>query len=1357
MFTRILSVFLALIMGVFQVFGITVKPIDLEPTMEIIGEYTCADEDPEIEVSVSKTSFRLILQNDSITFGGAFRNLKVESLKRKNLHTLLIETSGKADDGYSAGYVIVSGKALRAKTDLQAETEIDMSLKDPGINGGGISEDIENLAKKKAKSYIMKGINKIPYVGGIASQLLDSKINDILGIKSPPSIKDVLAKLDEISAQLNDISFEIEKTSQEILKKLYKEENFGYVNQQSTILRNDVAGIYDMIYDIEDMDFTNTNPELDEDLLFEYIRSVKMASLLEFDGQNESQMVKNTKALSSYISGDQVSVSYEDNIFTKAFKYACQNSVLGGEASMVVGPYVNEISNIFANSYKAMTIVLTAKLYVCKNYSAITDMAEKSPALKNALNLLPRKDNYDIDNNQTYFNYLNRLVSEDDKDKTVSLVRKHNELFSDEDENSVTKKYNQMVDSRWFSFVKSAPVSADGIEITFVDLNQNIGSVTPTELGVDTSKHDEGTRTMVEKVNNNLKSKIFNQLSSDEIRKLVEHILDNGNRIFVEKEETDGNHITRNLQKIFEDYGFIFPKTAKGKQIFTSDSQKSYSDKLVGMGVASRDYNASLTATGYNCGNDVEYLSTLTRTGEIKWEDTKYYKHYSNITNGTLCSNTTTTEDCTFYYFLPAPVELRTSGEFADFITSIAEGKTYENETIVLGTDVDLSKDRYEKIWAESKYESNFKGTFNGNFHTIYNLSDSTTYPGSGMFRTLGDGASVANLNLEGINLESKGNKSGCGAVAGRVTGNVTISNVKVKGTVTGYDKVGGLVGEVSNGSLVVKDCENYAEINATGKYAGGIVGGSTSKKSQNISLCINHADVTADNSTGTGGIVGYLADDSADQPHTVTFCTNYGKISSNGGNTGGIIGHLDSDSVDHEVSRNKNENSVTSANGNAGGIVGYSEGGGYFSENSNTGDITGKTAGGILGSNEDDSITFNYSLNSGIIKANANAGGIAGYLGDNDKDKNYYADGCTNSGAVTSDIANAGGIVGHLDTDNREHSFAKCRNEGNISAPSGSAGGVVGYSEGGGYFGQSSNRGDITGKTAGGIIGENEDDQLQFSASSNSGNITAVLYAGGILGYTGSRSQDESFYFSGCYNYGYIVSTTSYAGGIAGVISSDSTGHIFSKCTNGEKVSGHFSTGGIVGKLEGGGTFKGCINYSAITSEATCAGGMVGYVVDDRCTFDDCKNAGAITGVESCGGIVGEAGSKDEDDPFTFRNCYNGGIVTSLNMNAGGMIGMLKTDNKNHVFDGCKNKSDEINGKTSSGGMIGFMYGGGDIKNCINTAKITASDAYAGGMIGRIEDDKCTFTNNTSDGIVSAPKYCGKTCGYDGRTKTTY
>ena len=1233
MFNKILSFLLALLMGLLQSLGIAVNTEDFMPSMEVIGQYAYGDKNPEIEVSVKKTSFRFILPEDSVALSGAFRELHIDSVKRKSGHTLIIKTNGKITDGYAMGYVLVSDKAVRAKTALQAEAEIDMSFIDPGIAGGGIEEQAKELAKKQAKALITAGIKKIPYVGGIASSLLDSKINEILGIKPSPSIKDVLNELEIIKNQLNNISFQIDQTRDDILRSLYAESNFKSINEKITSLKGDVVDTYNQIYNIGDLVPQGTTDE--EKLLYEYVRSVRIASLLDFNSKNPSKMVTTAREVSTYAAGEQVSVDYEESLFVKAFEYACsKDAVLGGEAALIVGPYINEVSDILANAYKAMAVVLASQLYVCEHYDDIIAKSADSGELANALKGLSTPENYDLKNNAIYYRYLTQLASNDKEDGDVSLMVRYSNLLSEENSDSVVTKYNRMVDKRWFSFIQRTDISDGSIDVTFVDLSGTIGSVTPTELGVDTSKISSGTASMVENVNNNLKARIF-KLTSEETKKIVEHMLSNGNNVFVEKEEGDGLQPERNIQKIFEDYGFIFPKADEGKVIFTSDSKKSYKDTLISPQVPQTDYSASLTVTGYNCGGTVNYSTALERTSDIKWEDTKYYSHSSSSVRGSLTNIRTSVEKCTFCYFAPAPIELKTPEAFADFITSVAKGQTYAGETVLLTTNVDLSKDKYENMWPADLYANSFRGTFDGGMHIITGLTDSTAYPGSGLFRTLGEGARVSNLILDSVSLESKGEKSGCGTVAGRVTGNAVINSVMVKGgSVKGHNMVGGLVGEVTGGSLVIKDCDNNAEVCATGNYAGGIVGGSTSKKSQSMTICTNTANVTANNASAAGGIVGYLANDSADPAHHVTHCTNEGDISSNGGRTGGVIGHLDSDSNSHMISNNRNTGDIKAPEGYAGGIVAYSEGGGNFTKNTNEGAITsGKDGAGIVAYNEDDSIDFSNCVNEGNVTSSADGAGIAGYLGNNSNDRSYTAKGCRNSGMITAKTS-AGGIFGHLDTDGTKQVISGNENSGDITSTTYFAAGIVAYSEGGGDFTNNTNTGNIrSGKDGGGIVGYNEDDSITFSGSKNFGNVTAAADAGGIAGF---------------------------------------------------------------------------------------------------------------------------AGSKDNDKAYTFVGCTNTGVIYSETTNAGGIAGVIKSDNKNHNFTDCTNEG-KVTGKTTSGGIIGYMFGGGQITGCTNKGDITATDAYAGGMVGRIEDDKVTFTDNTPDGSVTAPKYCGKTCGYDGNRKTTY
>lgn len=1240
MFQRFISSVLAILIGFLQSLGIAVGTDCFVPKMEIVGQYAYGDENPEIEVSIQNTSLRFFLSEESVSLSGAFRELEVESVTRKSGHKLIIETSGKVTDDYSYGYVLVSDEALRAGTTLQAETEIDMSKIDPGVVGGDIKEEAKKLLQKKAKAYITKGIKKIPYVGEIAASLFDSKINELLGIKPAPSIKDVLNELDAIKKQLDGISFQIDKASADILNALYAESNFKDVNANLTTLRNDVSGVYNSIYGIGKN--TPLGETDEEKLIYEYVRSLRIASLLEFDGDNISELVSTARDVSTYVSGEQVSIKYEDSLFTKAFYYACNNSVLGGEAALIISPYINEVCDILSHADTVMTAIIAAKLYVCEHYSDITakvnsaseltdapeELTDALGQLDNALKGLKESYKYDLKNNPAYHSFLLQLTSEDGNDKSVSIAARHNNILDKDNPDSLISQYNKMVDDRWFSLILDAGVEDGSMNVSFVDMSRTLGSVKPIELGVDTSKTDEATQSMVKNADSKLKAKL-SKISPDEVDNAIEHILANTNHVFVEKEE-NVNIPVKTLQEILEDYGFIFPGTS-GKVTLAFGSDYSYSSKLVSAYTASHDYKASLTATGYNCGTEYGYNTVLDCTGEIKTENTKYYSHSSSSTNGQIGAIRTSVEDCTICFFAPAPTSLETTKDFINFIMSVANGNDYADETVELNTDVDLSEDRYEFVWAADRYTSAFRGTFDGNMHTITGLTDTTSYPGGGLFRTLGDGAKVSQLVFKDVSITSTGEKSGCGTLAGRVTGNAIVNSIIVyNGSISGHNMVGGIVGEVTNGSLVIKDCSSSAEITAAGNYAGGIVGGSTSKKSQNISICTNNKDVTANNASAVGGIVGYLANDSADPAHTIDFCTNNGDVTSNAGRTGGIIGHLDSDSNSHKITDNHNYGEIKAPEGYAGGIVAYSEGGGSFIKNTNEGNITsGKDGAGIVAYNEDDAIDFSDSKNAGNVTSSADGAGIAGYLGNNSNDKSYTAKNCTNSGIIIAKTS-AGGIFGHLDTDGTNQVISGNENTGDVTSTTYYAAGIVAYSEGGGDFTNNTNGGNIKGvKDCGGIVGYNEDDSVKFSGSVNTGNVTSTADAGGILGFAGSKDNDKAYTFIGCTNSGVIYSETTNAGGIAAVIKTDNKNHNFTDCTNDGKVTGKSTAGGIIGSMFGGGQIVGCENTADIKGTGDYAGGIVGRIEDDKCTFSGNVNSGTVSSSKYQGQTCGYDGNR--------------------------------------------------------------------------------------------------------------------------------
>ena len=161
-----------------------------------------------------------------------------------------------------------------------------------------------------------------------------------------------------------------------------------------------------------------------------------------------------------------------------------------------------------------------------------------------------------------------------------------------------------------------------------------------------------------------------------------------------------------------------------------------------------------------------------------------------------------------------------------------------------------------------------FAGYFDGNGHTIYGLSneglksseintgyDSTTPQGNteyvyGMFASV-NGATIKNINFENVNIVSDNDSNLKGdhvaALIGFAKGDVQVSNVTVKGTISGFDGTAGIIGgirETTEKGAKVEKCYNYATLTAERRTAG-IVGNINTVGKVTINSCVNYGKIT--------------------------------------------------------------------------------------------------------------------------------------------------------------------------------------------------------------------------------------------------------------------------------------------------------------------------------------------------------------------------------------------------------------------------------------------------------------------------------------------------------------------------------
>ncbi len=214
-------------------------------------------------------------------------------------------------------------------------------------------------------------------------------------------------------------------------------------------------------------------------------------------------------------------------------------------------------------------------------------------------------------------------------------------------------------------------------------------------------------------------------------------------------------------------------------------------------------------------------------------------------------------------------------------------GYSFQGVTIQLGNDISLKNTDGTvglRTWTAigSNLSHAFQGTFDGQGHAIYNMTARSAASYTGLF--------------------------GCCV-------NATIRNLSVYGTVAGTAKASygaGIVAYLSGG--VVQNCQNYAEITASGTHAGGIA--ALIRDGARMNECCNYGAITGE--SGLGGITG-VSDTGTD---TVSDCANFGAVTATGNNTygtGGLVGRLAG-----TVERSVNYADVSGTDRYTGGVAGY-------------------------------------------------------------------------------------------------------------------------------------------------------------------------------------------------------------------------------------------------------------------------------------------------------------------------------------------------------------------------------------------------------------------------------------------------
>ena len=667
--------------------------------------------------------------------------------------------------------------------------------------------------------------------------------------------------------------------------------------------------------------------------------------------------------------------------------------------------------------------------------------------------------------------------------------------------------------------------------------------------------------------------------------------------------------------------------------------------------IGSITYNSTLEAYEINCANNLHDLAV-----------------YVNGTGSyTTSGSETTAHDCTGLTFkVTADIAIPHTTEWND------ANSTEANYTAIGGN---ISGWKY------------FKGTFDGQHHTVRGIRINSSNSGQGLFGAT-QNAIVKDVNLSDIRIQGGAN---IGAVASSISTGSTVSGCQITdaflaGGNSSNGNMGGIVGNVGSGSTV-SDCHASATvtIHATVKSVshGGVVG----KNSGSITGCTSSATLTIkDGITGCkyfGGIVGNSSNSSSS---VIENCRALGvtvpATTENSYDTSGAIaGYIKNTTLTDNYYLSSN----VAGTANAVNIVVGKNG-------SNTGDHTGGT----------------HSLHTITLDAGLSVSGTDVTIGS----VTYYP-----SGKTVTLSGGTGYTVTVDDTDPVQYvQVTETSGVYTFTMPSGNVT-VSGPPDYAGLWHADDDHDGTTEERAY-IITTPEGLNLLASEVNNGNNYSGKFFKlGNDITYTHTTDWDDatstennyvaigktgaSYYFGGTFDgCGHTVSGIRiYKGGEhdQGLFGMVGGGEVKNATLTDARITGMINVGGIVGSNYGG-TVENCIVTNNVTihaavKDADFHGGIVGFNssrVNSKAI--GCISSAQLTasdGLSECdywGGIAGWNNGENSE----VKDCFAIGVTVGLWSGSGAVVGdnRYETGTIDGTLSGNYYTNCNVDGNTSNIGV---------------------------------------------------------------------
>lgn len=570
-------------------------------------------------------------------------------------------------------------------------------------------------------------------------------------------------------------------------------------------------------------------------------------------------------------------------------------------------------------------------------------------------------------------------------------------------------------------------------------------------------------------------------------------------------------------------------------------------------------------------------------------------------------------------------IHISSEAELRDLAASCALDTWSRDKNVVLDSDLTLADPSFLPI-------PTFGGSFDGQGHTIHNVSITDSLSPAGLFGVVQAGGSVRSLHVVGT-VTPSGDGRSVGGIAGENNG--IIEKCSFTGTVSGQVYVGGIAGHTGvSGSILACETRGAA-------IGGSMTGGITGYNEGLLADCTNSACVNVESTdprldledldltltpdlsklgqanagasaADTGGIAGYSAG-------TLSDCVNHGAVGYQhiGYNTGGVAGRSCG-----QLLRCRNDGSIAGR----------------------------KDVGGVVGQIEpyiqvDASPTYLSELNRQLYElksltdqaandAQDGAGDVSGRLNDmNDYLKDALSDpqdplaAITGFGSRLKDLNNsASGSVDTAADDLRDINSKFNEVSNTVLAAISAAGNPASVISDG-------SQGNIDKITLG-----------KTSACTNSGTVSGDVNTGGIAGsiaieYELDPEDDVSADLDGEYRRQYEYRA------------------VVQQCANTGAVSAKRSnTGGIAGRMDLG-LIISCESYGSVESDSgSCVGGIAGLTAATvRSSYAKCT----LSGKKYVGGIVGSGvAEKSDGSASTVTGCWSLVDITGCQQYEGAVSG---------------------------------------------------------------------------------------------------